>query len=96
MTTEQEINKSLEETKALIFQTFFNQFQSISNFVRGLRINPAIKNIILTKFDEAFLWTKEGFSTLELVHPEQTAKIVELNKENIITESADQQAADAY
>lgn len=52
--------------KQVLFESFLDQYKSISQFVNKLPINSQMKSIILKNFDDGYLWTKEAFLTLDL------------------------------
>lgn len=84
MSTDKKLNDSIETIKGTLFANFYNQYRGISDFIKNLQINQQMKAIILRELDDAYLWTKEAFATLEILPPdEEDEKIVAVIPENI-------------
>jgi len=82
----------IEETPAVNMnqQHFFNQYQTLSHFVRTQNFNPKINDIVLKALDDAWLWAREGFTLQdyhEKVKQQQQGKALSLDDAKKILES---------
>lgn len=61
--------ESVDKYRNDLFSSFLDIYKMHSNFIRKLPIPENLKQIILTRLDDSYLWTKESFLMLSLAIP---------------------------
>lgn len=64
-----EANQQNLAVQQLLFDTFLQQYVSLSNLVKKLPIPENVRHIALIEFDTGYLWVKEAIGAMNYMQP---------------------------